>query len=110
MDKHTHTFRIREEATMKKMIVFVLVTVTVIFLFADPLLAQKQKEVSIGVLNPTSFVVVQDRGADNSSVLLYRVYDEKLQLVDVLVVDGDFADVSRPTVRVLRPSQYSPGK
>ena len=93
---------------MKKMIVIVLIAVTGICLSADPVLAQKQKEVSIGVLSPTSFVVVQDRGADNSSVLLYRVYDEKLQLVDVLLVDGDFADVSRPTVKVLRASQYSP--
>ena len=93
---------------MKKMIVFVLLTVTVIFLSANPLLAEKKKEISIGVLNATSFVVVQERGADNSSVLLYRVYGEKLQLLDVLVVDGDFTDVSRPTIRVLRPSQYSP--
>ena len=95
---------------MKKMIVFVLLAVMVIFLSADPLLAEKKKEISVGVLDPTSFVVVQDRGADNSSVLLYRVYGEKLQLLDALVVDGDFSDISRPTVRVLRPSQYSPRK
>jgi hypothetical protein len=95
---------------MKRMIVFVFLIVTVIVLSANPLLAEKQKEISIGVLNPTSFVVVQGRGADNSSVLLYRVYDDKLQLLDALVIDGDFTDISRPTVRVLRPSQYSPGK
>jgi len=95
---------------MKKMIVFVLLAVTVIFLSADPLLAEKKKEISVGVLNPASFLVVQDRGADNSSVLLYRIFDGKLQLIDALVVDGDFSDVSRPTIRVLRPSQYSPRK
>jgi hypothetical protein len=94
---------------MKKMIVFVLLTVTVIFLSADPLLAQKQKDTSVGVLSETYFVVVQSRGADDSSVLLYRVYDGKMYLQDALVVDGEFADISRPTIRVLRPSQYSPG-
>ncbi|UCG20589.1 MAG: hypothetical protein JSU80_12850 [Deltaproteobacteria bacterium] len=94
---------------MKKMIVFVLLIVTVIFLFASPLLAQKQKDTSVGVLSETYFVVVQSRGADDSSVLLYRVYDGKMYLQDALVVDGEFADISRPTIRVLRPSQYSPG-
>ena len=93
---------------MKKMIVFVLLTVTVILLYGEPLLAETKKQLSVGVLNPTTFVVVQNRGADNSSVMLYMVYDGKLQLLDVLAVDGDFADVSRPTVRVLRASQYSP--
>lgn len=93
---------------MKKLIVFFLLVNTVILLSANSLLAERKEEANVGVLNPTSFVVVQSRGADNSSVLLYKVYDGKLHLLDALVVDGDFTDVSRPTVRVLRATQYSP--
>ncbi len=93
---------------MRKLIVLVMFTVAVLFLSADPLLAEKQKATTVSVLNPTSFVVVQSRGADNSSVLLYKVDDGKLHLLDALVVDGDFTDISRPTLRVLRATQYSP--
>ena len=68
----------------------------------QPLSALEKQNTNVGVLSETIFVVVQDRGADKASVLLYRVYDGKLQLMDALAVDGDYADVSRPTVRVLR--------
>jgi hypothetical protein len=93
---------------MKKLILLVLLAITILSFSADPLFAEKKKEISVGVLNPTSFVVVQSRGADNSSVLLYQIYDGKLNLMDILVIDGDFGDVSRPTVRVLRATQHSP--
>ena len=65
-----------------------------------------QGKASIAALDETTFVVVTGRGADNSSVLLYKVVDGKLQFLDALVVDGNFGDVSRPTVRVLRASQH----
>ena len=95
---------------MKKLTLFVLLLTATLSLFPHPLLAEKQKDVSIGVISETYFVVVQSRDTDDSSVVLYKIYDGKLHLQDALVIDGEFADISRPTIRVLRPSQYSPGK
>ena len=94
---------------MKKLTLFILLLSATLSIFPHPLLAEKQKETSVGVLNETYFVVVQSRGTDDSSVVLYKVYDGRLYLQDALVIDGEFADISRPTIRVLRPSQYSPG-
>jgi hypothetical protein len=99
---------IKEELVMKKLTLFILLLIAILPLFPDPLLAEKQKDTSVSVLNETYFVVVQSRGTDDSSVLLYKVYDGKLYLQDALVIDGEFADISRPVIRVLRPSQYSP--
>jgi hypothetical protein len=94
---------------MKKLTLFILLLITTLSLFPYPLFAEKQKDTSVGVLSETYFVVVQSRGTDDSSVVLYKIYDGKLYLQDALVIDGEFADISRPTIRVLRPSQYSPG-
>jgi hypothetical protein len=87
---------------MKKLILSIFIFIGVWLLVAWPLLAKDLSEIKLGVLNESTFVVVQARGSDDSNVLLYRVLNGKLQLVDTLVVDGDFTDISRPTVRVLR--------
>ena len=98
----------QEELTMKKLILCIFLLIATVFLFPLPLLAEKQKDTSVGVLSETHFVVVQSRGIDDSSVVLYKISDGKLYLQDALVIDGEFADISRPTIRVLRPSPYSP--
>ena len=95
---------------MRKFLIMILLIVAGLCLFSKPLLAQTKKQTRVVVLSEKSFVVVQGRGADNSSIQLYRVHGEKLQLLDALVVDGEFADVSRPTIRVLRATQYTPRK
>lgn len=91
---------------MKKIMFTILCAAGAILLFrVAPLQALEAGEAEVGVLSETSFVVVEDRGADDSSVMLYRVVDGTLELLDVLVVDGDFTDVSRPTVRIPRAAK-----
>jgi len=55
---------------MKKLTLFILLLIATLSLFPDPLLAEKQKDNSVGVLSETYFVVVQSRGTDDSSVML----------------------------------------
>ena len=88
---------------MKRAILAILIVLCGILISASPLLGKEKPETNVSVLDPDSFVVVQSRGPDSSSVLLYKVADGKLYLEDALVVDGNFTDISRPTVRVLRP-------
>jgi hypothetical protein len=92
----------QERLVMKKVILLIVLFTAGSLLAAGPLWATDNAKVKVGVLDESTFVVIQGRGSDDSNVLLYKVFDGKLHLIDTLVVDGDFTDVSRPTVRVLR--------
>jgi hypothetical protein len=87
-----------EEESMKK-IALILSLVASLFL-VNPLFARDYEKSDLVSLDESSFVVVRDRGNDDTSVMLYRVIDGKLQLVDVLLVDGDFSNVNRPIVKI----------
>jgi hypothetical protein len=84
---------------MRKDIFAILFLITGLFLTCSSA-ANAQDQGTVGVFDKDSFVVVNDRGNDDSSVLLYKVVKGRLKLVHALLVDGDFSDVSRPSVRV----------
>ena len=65
---------------MKKLILSMLFFLAGSLLVAGPLWAMDKGKVKVGVLDESTFVVVQGRGSDNSNVLLYKVFDGKLHL------------------------------
>jgi hypothetical protein len=80
---------------------------TVLFIFAGFLLADTSSAAeavgsTVTVLNKTSFVVVTERAHDDSSVMLFSVEEGRIKLLDVIVVDGNFYNVTRPSAKVTR--------
>lgn len=83
---------------MKKMI-FVILILFAGLLFAQPLLAGVIGQDRIGVLSETSFVVVKERAANNFVVMLYGIRGDKIELLDVIRLDGLFA-ATKPEVKI----------
>lgn len=90
----------KEEDNMKNMIFVILILSAGLF-FAQSLLAGVTGQDRIGVLSETSFVVVKERAANKFVVMLYGIRGEKIELLDVIRLDGLFA-ATKPEVKIYR--------